>query len=404
MTEPGSPLRIAVYHDLPSGGAKRTVHAQVRELVRRGHQVECFVTSTAEEDFLPLAEVAHRMTTLTVPDPPDREKALAGRPSPADLIRWARVYRGIRKAATEAAIDVAHGEFDVLLVHPSQFIQAPHILRRSAVPTVYYCHEVLRAAYEPGISPPVVRFAIRVTLGRIDRRNARSASTIVTNSAYTGRRVREVYGQDSTVVPPGVETSRFRPREGPRENYLLAVGALHPLKGMDFVVQALGRLSADRRPPLVMVSDRARDRERDRILKQAAELDVEIDLRQRVTEEELSELYRRARGVLFAPHGEPLGLVSLEAMACGTPVVAVDEGGIPEAVVDGETGFLTPRDPDRFADRVLELLRNPDMAEEMGQRGRRHVEARWTWRQSVDGLEAVIRRTVDEQRSGPEGI
>lgn len=387
-------LRIAVYHDLPSGGAKRTVQAQVRELVRRGHEVACFVTSTAEEGFLPLTDVAHAVRTFPVPPPPDREKTLAGRPSVADLVRWYAVYRGIRGAAERTAAAVAAEGFDALLVHPSQFTQAPHVLRHSPVPTVYYCHEVLRAACEPSISPPPIRLAIRATLGRVDRRNARSASSIVVNSAYTGERVRAVYGRDSTVVPPGVETDTFRPRGDARGDYLLSVGALHPLKGMDFLVEATGRLPADGRPPLVVVSDRARDRERERIRTRAADAGVELDLRERIGEDELARLYRRARCVLYAPHREPLGLVPLEAMASGTPVVAVAEGGIPETVRDSETGFLTPREPDLFAERVLRLLRNPEEAEEMGRNGRRHVMERWTWRLSVDRLEAAIRATV----------
>lgn len=387
-------LRIAVFHDLPSGGAKRTVHAQVRELVRRGHHVDCFVTSTAEEGFLPLTEVSHDVRTFMVPRPPDREKTLAGRPSFGDLIRWHDVYRGIRRVARRTAAAVAAEGFDILLVHPSQFTQAPHVLRHCLVPTVYYCHEVLRAAHEPSISPRPVRLAIRATLGRVDRRNARSASSILVNSAYTSERVRTLYGRNSTVVPPGVETDTFRPREHPRGDYLLSVGALHPLKGMDFLVEAMRRLPGDERLPLVIVSDRARERERERIRTRAAEAGIELDLRERVDEDELASLYRRARCVLYAPHREPLGLVPLEAMACGTPVVAVAEGGIPETVRDSETGFLTPREPDLFAERVLRLLRNPGEAEEMGRKGRRHVMECWTWRLSVDRLEAAIRTTT----------
>lgn len=390
---PLSPLRIAVYHDLPSGGAKRTVHAQVAELVRRGHRVECFVTSEADERFLPLQEVAHRVTVVEVPEPPDREKALAGTPSPVDLVRWGAVFRGVRGAARAVADAVDAGQYDVLLVHPSQFTQAPHVLRWSRTPTVYYCHEVLRAAYDPLISPWPVRMLIRWTLGRVDRRNARAATLIAVNSRYTGQRAEAVYGRRGTVVAPAVDVQRFRPADG-RDDYVLAVGALHPLKGIDLIVEAVGRLPSGIRPRLVVVADRAREREARRIEERAAALDVTLDVRHRVPEPELAGLYARARAVLVAPHREPLGLVPLEAMASGTPVVAVAEGGVTETVVDGETAYLVPRDPDRFAERVRWLLEHPEEADAMGQKGRRHAERYWTWERSVDALVELLREAA----------
>lgn len=391
-----SNLRIAVYHDLPSGGAKRTVYAQVAGLTERGHRVDCFVTSAAEETFLPLREAADQVTVVEVPEPPDREKMLAGRPSPLDLLRWTRLYLGVRRANRSVARVVDAGEYDVLLVHPSQFTQAPHILRWAATPTLYYCHEVLRAAYEPLISPPAVRTVIRHTLGRVDRKNARAADVIAVNSAYTAERVREVYGRSSTVVAPAVDSDLFRPTSEDRGDYVLAVGALHPLKGMDLVVEAVGRLPSERRPRLVMVGDRSRDRERRRIEEQARTLNVVLELRERLSDSELAGLYARARAVLFAPHREPLGLVPLEAMASGTPVVAVAEGGIPETLIGGETGYLVPRDTDQFAGRIQALLEDPRAAEAMGRRGREHVEAKWTWERSVDKLEELLMRTGEE--------
>ncbi len=97
---------------------------------------------------------------------------------------------------------------------------------------------------------------------------------------------------------------------------------------------------------------------------------------------------------------EPLGIVNLEAMACGAPVVASAVGGIPEVVVDGETGLLVPVslgpdgnpvDPARFASdfarRVNELLADPERARRMGEAGRRRAVEEFSWR-------AVAERTV----------
>jgi starch synthase len=103
---------------------------------------------------------------------------------------------------------------------------------------------------------------------------------------------------------------------------------------------------------------------------------------------------------------EPFGLVNLEAMACELPVVGTATGGIPEIVVDGETGFLvpveaggdpygSPRDPDGFAadlaDRVNRLLADPPLARRMGAAGRRRAVERFSW-------DAIARRTAEIYR------
>jgi glycosyltransferase involved in cell wall biosynthesis len=79
---------------------------------------------------------------------------------------------------------------------------------------------------------------------------------------------------------------------------------------------------------------------------------------------------------------EPFGLVTLEALACGTPVVAVCEGGPREILVEGVTGRLVPRDEANFADALDALLADPKSAAQMGAHGRDDVRSNWTWEAS----------------------
>jgi alpha-maltose-1-phosphate synthase len=86
---------------------------------------------------------------------------------------------------------------------------------------------------------------------------------------------------------------------------------------------------------------------------------------------------------------EPLGIVNLEAMACATAVVASRTGGIPEVVVDGETGLLVPPDePEPLADALNALLRDPDRAAAMGLAGRKRAIAEFSW-------ETIAAQTAD---------
>ena len=112
----------------------------------------------------------------------------------------------------------------------------------------------------------------------------------------------------------------------------------------------------------------------------------------------MRDTYRRAGVVAFAPHLEPFGLVALEAAACATPVVGVREGGVRETVVDGETGYLTDRDPVAFAAALARVLDNPDRARCLGEKARARVLADWTWDRSADALEAHLVDTIAAYR------
>jgi phosphatidylinositol alpha-1,6-mannosyltransferase len=88
---------------------------------------------------------------------------------------------------------------------------------------------------------------------------------------------------------------------------------------------------------------------------------------------------------------EGLGIVYLEASATGLPVVAGDSGGAPDAVIEGETGYVVGgRDVPAIADRVAGLLADPDRARAMGAAGRAWVEREWRWEQQADRLQSLI--------------
>lgn len=387
-------MRIALYHDLPSGGAKRALYEQVRGLRRLGHTVDAFVPATANEEFLPLDGVADSVTTYPIAAPPPRERMLAGRPRPGDPARWLRHFAHVRRLSRVMAEDIDAGAYDVALVHPSQFTQAPWVLRTLRTPSLYYCHEPLRAAHEPRISTPLVRALIRTTIGRIDRRNFAAADCVAVNSAFTAANVQRIYGRIAEINYLGVDIERFHPRAAAVADYVLTVGALHPLKGLDFVIASLAAVPSARRPPCVLVSDRARDADRARIAGLAAASGVQLRIEQQVSDERLAELYAGARLVLYAPYSEPFGFVPLEAMASGRPILAVRDGGIPESVGDGVNGFLEERDTARFAARIDALLGDRDGTERIARQGAELVRLHWTWPRSVRELESLCLSTA----------
>jgi glycosyltransferase involved in cell wall biosynthesis len=111
---------------------------------------------------------------------------------------------------------------------------------------------------------------------------------------------------------------------------------------------------------------------------------------------ELRAYYAAADVFVTTPWYEPFGITPLEAMACGTPVVGADVGGIKYSVRDGQTGFLVPpKDPAALADRLAQLARDPDLLRRMGRRARLRALANFTWArvaEQVAGVYAEVSR------------
>jgi glycosyltransferase involved in cell wall biosynthesis len=409
-------MRVALYHNLPSGGAKRTVFEAAKRLVAR-HQLDIYTLGCAEQDFGDLRAwvKAHHVFPF---QPLPLLKSPFGRLNQVqrrlDLSRLSRVARRV-------SAEIDDSGYDVALVHPCQFEQSPSVLRfLMKTPSVYYCHEPRRSLYESMPSRPYdnTESVRRRILDRLDplpamyqRRlrqldwvNTRSAGAVLVNSRFTAGSVADAYGVDAAVSYHGVDVEQFRPRPIEKRHIVLSVGSLTPLKGFDFVIGAMARYQSTSRPVLLIASNFENTQEREYLERLAGRLDVEMILLGKVTEEELARLYNEARVVVYAPVREPFGLVPLEAMASATPIVAVADGGVPESVVNGETGVLTSRDQESFAAAIRSVVDDRALAQRLGENGRDHVLKHWTWDHALGSLEAHLRDSVgrpirEERRS-----
>jgi alpha-1,3/alpha-1,6-mannosyltransferase len=122
-------------------------------------------------------------------------------------------------------------------------------------------------------------------------------------------------------------------------------------------------------------------------------------MRERTADPDLKLLLRTASAFIFTPHLEPFGLAPVEAMASGTPVVAVREAGPAETVVDGETGFLCDRDPMQLGEAVLRLLTSEPLRTRMGAAAREHVVSSFTWDRSVEQLAGLLSNAAEARTS-----
>jgi glycosyltransferase involved in cell wall biosynthesis len=224
---------------------------------------------------------------------------------------------------------------------------------------------------------------------REDLVNARAAGTIVVNSRYSRERVWAAYGRAATVCHLGIDPERFRPAESSaRETEFLSIG--HPIesKGHLLAVDALAALPGKARPRLRVLLPRADGTER--LQHHAARRGVDLAIEVGVDERTLIERYRSAIATVCAARLEPFGLTAIESMACGTPVIAIREGGYLDSVVDGRTGLLVEPQAEDLAAAMSTLWHDRRRADEMGAAGREHVSTGWTWDASACRLESIL--------------
>ena len=154
-------------------------------------------------------------------------------------------------------------------------------------------------------------------------------NTFVANSNYIARRIQNCYHRDAQVIYPPVDVDSFIPCET-KENFYLTASRLVPYKRMPLIAQAFSAMP-DRK--LVMIGD-GTDMAK---VKAAAGKNVEVLGYQ--SDAAMRDLMRRAKAFVFAAE-EDFGITPVEAMACGTPVIAFGRGGATESIIDGQTGFF----------------------------------------------------------------
>jgi glycosyltransferase involved in cell wall biosynthesis len=216
------------------------------------------------------------------------------------------------------------------------------------------------------------------------------------------------------IAPCGVDPDEFdtvgtAERRGSRHR-LLSVGRIVPRKGMDLAIRALPLLRElgfdDVELEIVGSGDvvDGRDAEVDRLGELARELGVadRVHLRGQVGRDRMPALLRSADAVICTPWYEPFGIVPLESMACGTPVIAAEVGGLRDSVIDGITGLhVPPHDALAIAEAAARMLGDEPFRRALGTAGRGRVEARYTWAGVARQTESIYQRLLARERQQP---
>lgn len=363
-------MKAAFFSFLPSGGAARVAGQQLNSL--RDSFDWCAYQPEGGIHLLPESGVPLRSYHFPAGR---RLKGAARILAPVLLWRKAFAYQAL---CGRIADDINASSAKVLLAHSSMIIAGPPLLCFQGPPSVYFCHEYPRYIYEKGMyktGSAVTDLLIAPLLKwekRVDRQAARKAEILVANSTFTAEKLSEVYQREAVTVNPGVDTDFFTPG-GSKGDFVLTVGALSEFKRHHLVVEALSLIPENIRPRMRTVADRGDEGYAVFLSSLALKLGVDLTIERGVSDLRLLELYRSAVVTLCPQRNEPYGLVPLEAMACGTAVVAVNEGGFRENIVHGENGFLVEPEASAIAEAVRELATEAIDSSAMAAAGRDFV-------------------------------
>ncbi len=376
-------MRVAVWHNLPSGGGKRTLYDHVRSLVARGHHVEAWCLPTADPDYLPLRSlIPEHVVPLAMPAPFHRSDEWQV------TLKVARELAAMDAHLRQCAAEIMAGGFDVLFANTCMFFRTTAIGRHVALPSVLYLQEPYRWLYEalprlPWLAlPPGAPRSLRDLRRRfVDWRNLRNCrmqareevdnaaafTRILANSYFSRESILRAYGLDARVCYLGIDARQFLDAGLPREDYVVGLGSCTPEKNMGLVIEAIGAMP-EPRPRLVWVGNVAVHEYKDAMEELAAARCVVLDLRIRITDEALRDVLGRAMAMVYAPRLEPFGLAPLETNACSMPVVAVLEGGVRETIRHEVSGLLSDPAPVALAQVVTRLRDDPALARQLGRR------------------------------------
>jgi phosphatidylinositol alpha-1,6-mannosyltransferase len=320
--------------------------------------------------------------------------------------------------------------FPVVRDRASMLLPTPRATRHAArILREYRCDRVLFGAAAPlGLMGPALRSAgaervVAMTHGhetwwssvpgtRSALRRIGAAADVVTYvSGWCGTRIAPALPASTTMrrLAPGVDVSRFHPGCGGAElreslglsgvPVVTCVSRLVPRKGQDTLIRAWPRVRAAVPDAVLLLVGGGPDRDRLRALAgslgvgEAVRFTGPVPWATIPPYVELGDVFAMpCRTRRFGLEPEALGIVFLEAAACGLPVVAGDSGGTEDAVRHGETGYLVdPYNPVAVAVRLIALLRDPALARRLGTRGREWVASEWTW----DRAGAELRSALD---------
>jgi glycosyltransferase involved in cell wall biosynthesis len=396
-------MKIAVWHNLPSGGGKRALYNHIKALKKNGHYIESWTTDYASKDWNPLSDL---IIEHCKPIAAELQK-LKEIKSP--IKQTFGIINLLKRHSKECAEEIEKAGFDLILANSCCISYMPYIGLFAKIPVVVYLGEPDRILYEASENGniwamPSTNFSIR-GLNRLRKdfiqtyslrikmreeiNAAKACSRILVNSLYSRECFKRAYGVDSEVCYLGVDEKQYVLKEDlEKKQYVVGMGRISKSKNVEVALYVIAKIPKEKRPQLKWISNGYVPDYFDKIITLAKDLQVDFVPLIDIHDKQLAEVLSEAAVMIYTPHLEPFGLAPLEANMCGTSVVAISEGGIRESIQHQINGLLVNGFKiDAMANLILPFVTDSDYAKKMGQKARSHVLNHWNWKNMSDNIE-----------------
>ena len=409
-------MRVAMlsYHTCPlatlggkdTGGMNVYVRDLTRQLGEMGVQVDVFTRSQDEHVPHVLHDLGYGNRVVHIPAGP--EEPIAKEEMAKHLNDFVLGVRGFAESKG-LKYDLIHSHYWM------SGVAAGELKNGWKAPVIHMFHtlgvmkqRVARAgeAVEGGYRLDGERYVMRI------------ADKIIAATPAELAQLQWLYQADTrkiVVIPPGVDLRRFYPIPPdeakefigipPCDQVLLYVGRIEPLKGIDVLIHAIALLREQGVRVCLSVIGGDSEDDSDAISAEMARLqavredsgmDDMVFFLGKKSQDTLPYYYSASEAVVVPSHYESFGMVALEAMACGTPVVASQVGGLAFLIRDGETGFTFPvDDPQALADRLITLLRDAELRRRMGEQAARFARD-YGWERIATRVLSVYQQALAE--------
>ncbi|MEM0159826.1 MAG: glycosyltransferase family 4 protein [Candidatus Micrarchaeaceae archaeon] len=309
-----------------------------------------------------------------------------------------RASQGLNYGYNFYNFKMPNADYDLINAHisPSEWI------RHKNPKVLWYCHTPPREVYDlysvrskgRSYKEKIIYATFTRTYKFIMKGIINKIEAIATNSKNTQERIRNYFSRSSTVINPGVDVRDYRNID--YEKFFIYPSRIIPTKRQDYVIDAFAKFQRRTKSgmKLIIAGALSKDKEHIEYFRSLQAKGVKnLIFKINVGEKEMRNMIARSTAVLFAAVNEDFGMVPIEAMASEKPIISVNEGGPRETIINGKTGYLV-NSTEEMARKMQFIAEHVDVAEELGRRGRRHVEENYSWEAFFEKFDRIARRVA----------
>lgn len=379
-------LMVTEWHPSTIGGIQRHVRELSAHLMKKGFEVAILtkanskkINATENKYAFPIIEVEPITPIQSIITPPSLSK--------------------LKKAIEDYSPDIIHAHhaftpMPLLALYMAEKMKMPKILTNHSIAgnskdsllTLMSCKGLIFLRYFISKADKIISVS-------------KSAAKFMEN--LLGNKVENI------IIPNGVDVNRFKPsRREEDKATILFVGRLVHRKGVQVLIKAFSKVVKKIPEAKLIIVGEGYMKPLLQIQVKKLRLNGKVKLLGKVADSELPKIYQEATLVVIPSlYRESFGMVALEAMASGKPVIATKVGGLPEIIRDGRNGFLIPPgDHKELAEKIILLLSNKEMSLKMGITGRKIAVEKYSWNKITSKIINVYLETLKEKSINSEGI